>query len=989
MVYRALDDAGNWNHPSSIPGTSDAMLGVADIASVQDVPTSLAVHLPVSLKVDQTYVLWVVNARGEWSNAVKINDARPLWISPNEVYSHARWGSLPRVLKVIGRNLQPAPGAITQVRLVGANASYTLPAVSDPAIARYVAQVELPAQMRSGTYHIEANRDGRSWAPLANDARNVEQTLHVLPDPHASSQFVVGNYVPAPCAAGVDCGAINGRCPREDDVDKDATVCIVAAVAAARAAGGGVVVFGAGTWKMADAGNWAAGQSYSSKGVAFDGILVPDGVSLRGAGAGRTVLLRGGRWDLQVPSFALLGHNTVSGFTFRDSRVYTNKDWGTGFLMLGTRWDRAAAYRPAAPLGITHVIVSDNEFDKPFFAITNGGLGVDHLIVTHNIFGAYATAMTIEGVPTEISHRYHYSDSIVAHNKFFPGSFLNLAIGQGAIATGISGALRTDFSDNVADGTSSRYLYDPATDAKGWRAAFFWLMHDNLEMSLVSQNSATCTGDKDGDGEAISYDNNHNRPAFLSLAVPVIDAHSNASAGTSTVMARASLIEKQMSYGTLIDVRPVSDYYVGDWLQVVRGPGMGQARKITRIALGKDASGPTVAMTVTPAFDVLPQADGLVVVGRIFWQVYTLANTIDHRTPLCLKSNRTRPSGGLIVLYASTVDSVVEGNTQYDTSGIQSTHLFQQLDPAAGIPVPTAFVQSSNEIRGNRIIGSYVEGDKHLSIHGISIGYGATPHTDSPPTVSFGLAISHNLVTRSGTPKGAISLNQGWYTGPESAVLRGTPWKLADSTLIFRNTLTDTGQPGAKQVELGLSADNPMTPVEWRSTLYDNRCTSELPLRRAFIDLATQTTVYCPTLRQDSCECQTPKTDLGIALDTTGTSAESGGTLKYSLLVTNLGPNAASDVMLSAEPPAGLTLDAMRGDGALCDTEDRDVNLCRLGSLAAGASIRIEVDATSSVGEGRLIFSVSHHEADSDVRNDSIAVDIKAGSAKAESGARP
>jgi len=130
-------------------------------------------------------------------------------------------------------------------------------------------------------------------------------------------------------------------------------------------------------------------------------------------------------------------------------------------------------------------------------------------------------------------------------------------------------------------------------------------MNDNVEMLLVSENMASCTGDKDGDGEALAYDNNHNRPDFSSIVVPVVAAHSDSRRNTSTVTVRGALIEKQVSYGSLIDVRPVNDYYVGDWLQVVRGQGIGQARKIIHISAGSDERGPLVSFIVFPSFDVL------------------------------------------------------------------------------------------------------------------------------------------------------------------------------------------------------------------------------------------------------------------------------------------------------------------------------------------------------------------------------------------------
>jgi len=46
----------------------------------------------------------------------------------------------------------------------------------------------------------------------------------------------------------------------------------------------------------------------------------------------------------------------------------------------------------------------------------------------------------------------------------------------------------------------------PMTRTAG--ARLFLSLSNNQEMLLVSQNTATCTGDKAGDGEAFSFDNN-------------------------------------------------------------------------------------------------------------------------------------------------------------------------------------------------------------------------------------------------------------------------------------------------------------------------------------------------------------------------------------------------------------------------------------------------------------------------------------------------
>jgi len=106
---------------------SSAPVGSAEIVSIADVPNSLTIRLPQEFSADSAYTLWVVNAQDERSNPVHVNDARPLWITPDHTYTTGSIANLPRVLKVVGRNLQPAAGAATRVRLTGPR-TYTLTA---------------------------------------------------------------------------------------------------------------------------------------------------------------------------------------------------------------------------------------------------------------------------------------------------------------------------------------------------------------------------------------------------------------------------------------------------------------------------------------------------------------------------------------------------------------------------------------------------------------------------------------------------------------------------------------------------------------------------------------------------------------------------------------------------------------------------------------------------------------------------------------------
>jgi hypothetical protein len=196
VVYRAL---GNTTlvaqHPSSVPSSSTAIEGVADLVSAADAPYSLTIHLPAAMTADRAYGLWVKTPGDLWSAELRINDARPLWITPDSAFQTASLANLPRLLKVVGRNLQPDPTGTgtTQVRLTGVNTgtTYTLTAnntTNDPghttaALERYVAAVDLPAAMALDRYTVQVSRDGVGWVPLLGNGQSPAQTFTVAADP--------------------------------------------------------------------------------------------------------------------------------------------------------------------------------------------------------------------------------------------------------------------------------------------------------------------------------------------------------------------------------------------------------------------------------------------------------------------------------------------------------------------------------------------------------------------------------------------------------------------------------------------------------------------------------------------------------------------------------------------------------------------------------------------------------------------------------------
>lgn len=821
VVYAALTDTTlPLNTPASVPATDTAATGTADVVSTANTPHSLTIRLPQVMTNHQSYALWVQNSLGEWSNGIRINDARPLWFTPSRLAASGPVASLTRYLKVVGRNLQPAAGQTTRVRLTGPT-TYTLTAANDgnpaTAIEHYAALVTLPENMTMGIYDVHVSRDGTSWVALP------DQTLTISAVPAALPDFAVGSY---------------GGCVANDGLDD--TVCIISAIAAAKAAGGGTVVFDAGTWNMINS---------SVTGMTPDGILLPVGVSLRGAGSNQTAIDRDANWSLLTPykpaaSFVPQGRNTIDGFTFRDARVYAPSDTAGSILMLGKRYDRPNPNDPNDPKLVADVTIMRNVFDKPFVAIAGGGLPIERLYVTGNEIGAYYHGIALSGNAFNVTYPYRIDDSIIAGNDFQPGSYMDVAIRQGTIAAQLGAGRRVDFSGNVADGTSATYLQDPVNDARGWRAGFFWNLRRGQEMLLVSNNAITCAGDKTGDGEAIAYDNNNNH-----FALPRAEVVLNTSATSLTVQGPLKSMQ-----GT---VTVPSNHYVGHWVHVAEGRGIGQSRRIT--AYSTDPVNNQVTLTVAPAFEVIPEISvSRVTIAREYWQAQIVDNISDHRQPLCLKSNRvSAPNmpvfGGTVSVWAQTTDSAVEGNRLYDTTGIWLQHVYKAEETGCSSCASQTNFINFVEVRNNTLDHEY-DWSTDCSRAGIFGSHGASNTPTSPPPVAgYGVTIAHNVIDQSdGYTGGAITYPLTWFGGP-------TPnnWKLINNTLMHHNQISNlpgllnTNQCGGHSPALrrGIHLQNPLV---WNTVLYANSCTNVAqPLK----DAGSATVRVCPSPAANPCEC--------------------------------------------------------------------------------------------------------------------------------------
>ena len=737
VVYEAFDsDDPARPHPAAIPASSGPDSGVAAVVAVGDPPYSLTARLPQTLQAQRIYRLWVVNAAGEWSEAITVNDPRPLWVSPSYVNETADPARLGRRLRVVGRNLRPGAGQPARIRLKGP-ATYVLTSDSAAAdagssVPDYVLEAPLPTRVTAGHYSVSVSNDGRTWVEVKS------QPLEVRTDP------------PAPASFSIDEPRFGGCRPGDGAADNS---CLARALAAARAAGGGVVVIPTGTWDLS----------------AANGLVLPPNVSLRGVPdrSGKVV-----RHDLRhARPRALLtvtSHNTISDLTFTDAEPTTSVDDSKPIIALGEG--------PASAAPVSDVIIVNNDFQRVGRAIEDGARPLVRLWITHNRFAAFDRDLQLPGDHFGVNAPNLIEDSIVRWNTFIPGSYIDVTEHQGVIGSELSSSHRLDFSNNIADGASSEGLQNVG-DPKGWRAAFFWNLNGNQEMTLVAENRISCPGDKAGDGEALGFDGNGDTFAF-------IGAQTVAGATAVTLTVHGALLGEQARRA--IDR---ASFYRGHWIQVMEGMGAGQVRKIQSYV--ENAAAGTVTFTVTTPWDIPPQPGSRIVVGRDYWQVYTVGNEVDQRKPLCQKTNLTYPAGGQIGYWTPTADSTIDGNRQYDSSGI----LF-----AVGYSVPasdcrdcgnSAAFQTGLEIRNNLVDGEY-DWDSDCSRSGISASIGVSPTPASPPPLlGIGISIAHNqIVHADGFRGGGIDFASTWFMGPPPG-----KWQLLQSVVIQHNYLMDIDGP--------------------------------------------------------------------------------------------------------------------------------------------------------------------------------------------------
>jgi hypothetical protein len=812
VVYRAMDTA----RPAErvIPSENTPESGTAPIVQRDDPPSALTVRLPFEMQQGRAYRLWVVTSKNEWSEPVAINDPRPQWVTPSYVHSTADIPGLGRLLRIVGRNLAGGSRRPLEIRLMGRKEiSYTLRAqelsADAQAVQTYVATAALPARISPGIYSISVRREGLDWIKIP------DQQLEVRPDPPALPMFSPDDPT-------------YGGCHPDDGQDDSS--CFARAIDAAGKAGGGVVQVPAGHWDVTTAT------------LGADGFVIPLNVDVRGAGPAKTFVSRHGPSGPRRPDalLTLSGHNSIVGLSFSDEFRFHALPQSRPVIQLGPMPVSDESHSGTSHL-VADIVISNNMFLHVGRAITDdAGRPIARLVVTSNVFGAYSDAIGLPGSGAGAWEPFRVDDSVFRGNRFIPGSYIDLSTKQGmlgVIASGIGAAHHLDFSGNVADGTSTENLQDP-DDPHGFRAAFFWNLGNNVELTLISDNQISCSGDKIGDGEAISLDGSGNTQGLNGTAEVT-------SAGSDWITVHGTLNPEQ-------GYRKVPEtYYNGHWVEILGGPGAGQTRKITSYT--QDPAAASFTLHVAPAWDVVPGGASRIFVQRQYWQVVVVGNSVEQRSPACRKSNVTGPNGGVIAVYTPSADLVIEANRQWDTNGILFAQGYSVTTPSCPRCGNSTFFQTALDIRGNRVEGEY-DWASDCSNSGIQGTFGASPTPESPPpVVGFGISISHNVIIHADAYRGGgIDIPLTSFPGPPPG-----NWPFIENLLIFHNQLRDIGgRPPEGKCHRG-QRERSGIHLEGHenlrySVLYGNRCQR---VATPLADSGLHTLKICPSKSPESCEC--------------------------------------------------------------------------------------------------------------------------------------
>ena len=425
-----------------------------NVVSTNNIPNSIVVQAPNSISENSIYAIWAANAFG-WSAPLLINDPRPQWLSPSELFATATLPSLGRDFRVIGRNLRSRVSGPTLVQLLGPQTFSLSAAVNAGTIDKYVAHVTLPTGMPTGSYNVSVSTDGGlNWVAVSDNG------FTIIPDPQNKTPYDITTY-----------GAI-----ANDGRDDTAAINAAANDAAAH---GGFVYIPAGQFDIAGYVN------------------LPQNVDLIGAGSTVSVLNDIKPLGLGGIMVSLHGSQTIMGIHFIDplslQRITIGENSFALLLNLFPWWPN---YQPQSGT-LQDITVVNNNFDGHTFSIFAGDIDpLQRLTIVNNTFQAPNAAIYLNQIGSQLA----LTDSVIRYNNFLPSPV------AGVMPSNFSGVRHLDESQNTLQA-------EPA----GWGHGFFLELNGLLgsnEDVLLSENSIQNTGDS-GDGESFASDGAGDTVSFI------------------------------------------------------------------------------------------------------------------------------------------------------------------------------------------------------------------------------------------------------------------------------------------------------------------------------------------------------------------------------------------------------------------------------------------------------------------------------------------
>ncbi len=797
VVYQAISDTTQpLLAPSTLPAAQTATEGNITPLSRDD--NALSVVLPSVMTAGQSYALWAATpdsaCAGEYdfSNGVLINDARPMWVTPGPlanaaqpsypyVYSTANRPGIGRLVKIVGRNLQPAPGQQTQVRFTASElAPIILTAADDgdPAtqIERYVAKVTLPATMplsnnQATTYEIAVSRDGVSWVPLTSTQ------LTVLPDPAART--TANSFYPSDYGDAVNACS---PCDAPGDPGSDDTLCITRAIHAARQYAAqnrttGNVVFRAPACPNGQPATWivAANCNPNNAGVLHDsyfgapydacynywGIIVPEGVNLiaDNAKTQATIETEQGYDEPLIDAATTAGQCGAVGTActtdsdccgqgnaqvcmqegppgHRDGKC-ENREVSRQYLfnLKGNNIVQGLRFHDAYKASFATILAPDGPITFVSSPASQALLVAGNdMTITNNFFDdMYAGIQSYPvSLPDGLSGNM---DLVITGNKFgcwLAGMGLGAVVEDGVLANNTFwpgaylatlagselGGQRWDISSNLLDGTNS--IAKPDGSLPAYSAPYIGWRAGFFFPTFSSQEDLLVAQNR--------FDCVGTRPYQDGEAIST-DSNGDIAGLRSgqPVISVPAPTGTQVTIGWPASRNPADagapNDYKGRWLRVDYGPGLGQARKIT----GVSTTATTITFTISPALDVVPVAgQSRIIVGNQIWQMNIVDNLVDDTcsTQIADISTLHPSSTGEIGVYSGGVDVAIDSNHQIDTAGLSLWSQYVDFTTTTGAGSYPAYQtpQYFVEIRGNTIQGQFGGPQNPQNIVGSGIG---------------------------------------------------------------------------------------------------------------------------------------------------------------------------------------------------------------------------------------------------------------------------